>query len=246
MKQNQEVHSRNIDELEETLGDTMRLKEQLIKDLRSQAELAKNSHLAFTVQSELVNTKEELIKNQKMLIDTMKVITPESNFHEDGELKPGVVNCIEFLKCQAVNGVLLNGLLIWIWIQRRTTAENIWMSEAISKFTKEEITVAKEELWKIAGESVIGRMVKRQGSSKSTTEIDDICSAMKILSENGSLPMFIGTSEMIIQTPIYNIDSEKSDNRIIANRLKVIQETVSSLVEITKQNGCKQIPKINL
>ena len=38
--------------------------------------------------------------------------------------------------------MLLNDLLLWEDIQRKTTAENVSKSQAITKFTKEEITAA--------------------------------------------------------------------------------------------------------
>ena len=80
---------------------------------------------------------------------------------EHQDLKQGVYECIEFLQC---HGVLLNGLLLWLDIKRKTTAENVWKSQAITKFTKEEITAAKDELWKTAGEAVLGKAVRRQGN----------------------------------------------------------------------------------
>ena len=48
--------------------------------------------------------------------------------------------------------------------------------------------------------------------------------AFNKLAENETLPMFIGTGEMILLTPVFNVDSEKIDNGIIANRLKVLEE----------------------
>ena len=45
--------------------------------------------------------------------------------------------------------------------------------------------------------------------------------------------MFIGTGEMIPQTPVFNVDSEKVDNEIIANRFKVPEEFVNSMIEIS-------------
>ena len=43
--------------------------------------------------------------------------------------------------------------------------------------------------------------------------------------------MFIGTGEMILQTPVFNVDSG-----IIANRIKVLEESVSSMVEKFQDN----------
>ena len=97
----------------------------------------------------------------------------------------------------------MNDLLLWIDIERKTTTEDVWKSQALNKFTKEEITAAKEELWKIVGDA--GKLVRRQEASKSEVEIDDIAELFNNLSESSSLPMFIGTSNMIIKTPVYNV-----------------------------------------
>ena len=43
--------------------------------------------------------------------------------------------------------MLLNDLLLWEDIQRKTTAENVLKSHAITKFTKEEITAAYIHIW---------------------------------------------------------------------------------------------------
>ena len=115
----------------------------------------------------------EIIGNLKMIIEQLQKeickhvtgdvnpILSSPNVSSD-QLTPGVADCIDFLKCHANNGVILNGLLIWVWIQSRTTADNIWKSQAVAKFTSTEITASKDELWKIAGESVLGKIVKRQ------------------------------------------------------------------------------------
>ena len=86
----------------------------------------------------------------KMISTLSNVIEPVNESHD---IKRGVSECIEFLKCHANNDVILNDLLLWIDIQRKTTAEDVWESQALHKFTKEEITAAKEELWKIVGDA---------------------------------------------------------------------------------------------
>ena len=105
----------------------------------------------------------------------------------------------------------------------------------MAKFTSTEIT-AKDELWKIAGESFLGKIVKHQGTFKSTTEINDICVAFNKLAENETLLVFIGTGEMILQTPVFDVDSEKVDNGIITNNMRVLEESVSSLIEKFQDN----------
>ena len=44
------------------------------------------------------------------------------------------------------------------------------------------------------------------------------------------------TGEIILQTPVFNVDSEKVVNGIIANRLEVLEESVSSMIEKFQNN----------
>ena len=58
--------------------------------------------------------------------------------------------------------------------------------------------------------------------------------------------MFIGTSNMIIKTPVYNIESDKCDNNIIATRLKVLEKSVSSLIKETKEKSTNAVTPLLL
>ena len=90
----------------------------------------------------------------------------------------------------------------------------------------QEITEAKEALWRISGEALLGKMIKRQGSSKLVSELNDVSSALKTLSEKDALPMFLGTSLMVSQTPIYQLDSEdKSGDKKLDN----IEKSLNSI-----------------
>ena len=82
-------------------------------------------------------------------------------------------------------------------------------------------------------------MVRRQGTSKTVSELEDICSALKTLSETDSMPMFFGTSEMIMHTPVYNIETGTCNNEMISSRLRVLEESVNSLITLAKINANK-------
>ena len=128
-----------------------------------------------------MNAKDEIIKNQKIIIGQRKLgntsldpddvtsddLNPLKNVNKEADLihtshpvsncekitKNGVEECCEFIKAHVINGVVLNGFLLWENIQRKTTAENIWKDQAISSFDKEEITTAKADLWRLCDES---------------------------------------------------------------------------------------------
>ena len=104
---------------------------------------------------------------------------------------------------------------------------------AVYKFVSEEITEAKELLWRTADESIVDKLVKRQGANNGVSEINDICSALKLLSDKDSLPMFLGTSNMVAQTPVYRFSSPDNDSSALDNRLKTIEESIKSLVAST-------------
>ena len=77
-------------------------------------------------------------------------------------------------------------------------------------------------------------MKKRLGASKSLSEVNDICFALKVLAEKDSLPMFLATSEMIKETPIlksYPADNDKEVKSI----LKEIEKSIHSILD--KNNG---------
>ena len=50
---------------------------------------------------------------------------------------------------------------------------------------------------------------------------------------------------MIIKTPVYNDESDKCDNSIIASRLKVLEEPVRSLTKETKERSADTITPLN-
>ena len=89
-------------------------------------------------------------------------------------------------------------------------------------------------------------MIKRQRTSKSNAEID-ISNALKKLSENEVKPIFLGTSNMVMQTPLFNPDA--GGNETTATRLKILEETFNTaLVPNNKGSlhyGNKMSDKIN-
>ena len=149
-------------------GDIQRANSKLVDENNSLKEIAKqdkqNSHeqerrlqdlsiicnkteLAYNAQRELVEAKDQLINLQKDAINYQKsdiasltstrkdvvLMVDQSTEVMDAMLRP----------FSNENGLITNALLLWLDIQRKTIAENIWKTQALSHFTKEEITDAK-------------------------------------------------------------------------------------------------------
>ena len=148
-------------------------------------------------------------------------------------LANGVRECCEYIEVHATNGAITNGLLLWADIQRKQQPLDMWKAEAEKRFLKEEITEAKESLWRTAGEQILGKLVNRKGASKISSEMNDICDALKTLSENDKIPMFICTSSMVARTPIYQSDP---DNTQDTKRFDAIDQSLRTVINMIHSN----------
>ena len=238
-----------LEELRRQLELEKQINQDMVKKLEDQTVIGNKTELAFDAKTELVNSKNEIIETFKSIVEQYKKEpcrckkVPENGMTSDTicgntersdeqemKTKKGVKECNEFLEVYATNDAILNGLLLWINIQRHVTPENIWKTQAVTKFLKEEITDAKEILWRIIGESELGKMKKRQGTTKTISEINDICYALNVLSEKDRLPIFLSTSDMVSQTPIYISHPVEGDSSEINARLRVIEESLNSII----------------
>ena len=147
----------------------------------------------------------------------------EGKLPETEKLENSVKDCCEFLQNHGTNGAIFNGFLTWVDIQHKSVPENMWKLLSRKSFTKEEISLAKEAIWRTAGDSLIGKIIRRQGESKSQAEVNDICVALKQLAEKDRLTLFLSTSGMIAQIPIYRVTMEHENNVNSNSRLHVIE-----------------------
>ena len=212
-----------------------------------------------SAKQDLLSAKDEIISNLKTIIrskeatsacnkceeGTHKVPTPDSASSAEGSsvpttVKNGVKESCEFIDIHATNGVIINPMLLWVDIQRKMHPEDKWKIEAGKKFVKTEITEAKEVLWRVAGDTHIGKMVKRQGASKITAEVNDICTAFKRLAEKDSVPMFLSTSSMIARTPIYASNCTTCDPSSLSEQLNNMNESIGNIMNVLKGTKCTQ------
>ena len=149
-------------------------------------------------KQDLVDAKNEIIDNLKVIVNTLKdenkdlkskSLNLTSNTTSTGQNpnveapieKNGVTESCEFLQVHGNNGVIMNPFLLWVNIQRKMHPEDKWKADAVKKFADTEITEAKEILWRVAGDTHLGKIVKRKGAANSTSEMNDICAAFKTL-----------------------------------------------------------------
>ena len=79
-------------------------------------------------------------------------------------------------------------------------------------------------LWDVCDDEIIGKIVNRQGTSKEQSEINDIEKALNALADHKIMPLFVATSNMVMQTP-----HEETTNTQPA--LKDIEETMDIVLK---------------
>ena len=59
-----------------------------------------------------------------------------------------------------------------------------------------------KKVWRVCGDSIPRKNTKRQGTTKTIVEVNDISSALDTLAEKDCLPMFLSNSDMVKRTPV--------------------------------------------
>ena len=230
------------------------------KDLQGKQSLLSKTESMLKVKDELLDAKQEIIENLKFKIGVLQEeisknkgekqcqnnLTSNTNSSPVVETSETVANpkgvddACEFIKVYSKDGVLINGFLLWANLQRVTRTENEWKEAAVASFLKSEITDAKDSLWRICGDKIAIPYKKRQGLSKSTSEVEDIAKALKLLAEKECLPLFMATGDMVKETPIASYPAGEDGNEKVMSSLKDMEDTLKTILESTgtgKESG---------
>ena len=227
--------------------------QDLSRVLEDKIALLSKAEELVSAKQDLLSAKDEIIGNLKTIIGkgssspcktcekgTNTNLTSNASSKEDTSEDPqkgknGVKESCEFIQVHAINGVVIDSFLLWADIQRKMHPENKWKGDAERNFVKTEITAAKETLWRIAGEENVGKMIKRQGAGKCTSEVSDICVALRKLAENDKLPLFLCTSGMVASTPLFDTESQSDESKQFDEHLNKINESIGkALSKITE------------
>ena len=216
--------------------------EEIDGKLQNTIRVLQKAEETIKAKSDLVDAKNEIIENLKLRLNEKNApvnVDATANETQPQDIpKEGVNETCEFVRIHATSGVAINSFLVWADIQRQLHPDDHWKPLAVKGFIPSEITEAKELLWRTSDKSLIGKMTKRQGTSKSTSEVNDICTALKKLSEKNCVPLFISTSDMVAQTPIFNSRPLVSDSDIMKNKLVFIEESINTLKDVV-ETYCK-------
>ena len=136
----------------------------------------------------------------------------------------------QFLGEHGKNGIVLNGLVAWINIVHDRGANDLWKVQANMKYSDDEVSDAKANLWKAASKA-LSPAPARQGENKKKSEIEDIHQALQKLKELSALPLILASSKMIADLPVFGGLNEESNISDVINKVVVLENSMNSFVK---------------
>ena len=233
----------------------------LQRKLDDQEIICKELESTISTRDRQLVAKDEVVASLKTLASkappiTNNTVTSNSicnhceKIQQQQKITSGMQECLLKLEGIALHGVILDSFLTWADMIRKTRARDVWKGIALKNFTGEEVTAAKDLLWEVCGEEVLGKTTRRQGGSKQKSEIEDICSAFDKLSEKQMLPIFIATSKMIQSTPSLHDDNGLTNYYSIEKKIQEIDESLDEFkkkqAELSMKNHDRIISKVEL
>ena len=199
------------------------------------------------IRSQFIDAKHIIEDKDKIIVDYE---TRLETMYAKYRSVPGLENCCAVLESSSSHGIILNGVLLWANIERRTVPEDVWKEEMLKHFLPEEINEAKEALWDVCREKIIGKQIKRIGDSKTRSEVDDICKGLKSLEENEVMPLIIGTDSMIMRNPLSKEKQNKTNLHSFEKKLAELNEFMKtsskSHAELLTKNHQRVMSKMDV
>ena len=225
--------------------------ESLQRKFDDQDMIRKELETTISTRDRQLIAKDEVITNLKTLAYKAPQICEHcEKIQKQQKITSGMQECLLKLEGISLHGVILDSFLTWTDMIRKTTAKDVWKGLALKNFTGEEVTSAKNLLWEVCGEEVLGKTTRRQGGSKQKSEIEDICSALDKLSEKQVMPIFIATSKMIQSTPSLHDDKGLTNYYSIEKKIQDIDESLDEFkkkqAELSLKNHDRIISKIEI
>lgn len=238
-----EIAFKTKDELLEAKNEIIGNLKKIIGNLETNLQIGSEAS-STNLKHNLTSNGETCVKDKEDGDDLQSKDRQNSDVQSKDTINHGLGNGVketcEYVEIHGENGAIMNGILMWINIQRQMFHENKWKSKIVDKFSAEEISDAKETLWRISGKSISVASKKRQGPSKSISEVNDICSAIDELGNKGCMPLFLATTGIIKTTPLCepvsvesaileNFKCIENENRDVKEKLTALEKTIKDI-----------------
>lgn len=168
------------------------------------------------------------LKNKFDVMNKKQNISPERVNHDMKEKSENFV--FNYLNAEANHGIIINGFLLWMETQFLTSCVDDFFREALEYFDEDEIMEGKYALFQFSDANVIGKMPIRQGLNKKTSCLDDVITAMKKLMDTKKLPLIIGTTRMVLRTPLVPNKTDSQEGTI-NRRINKIEDSLENFIK---------------
>jgi hypothetical protein len=150
---------------------------------------------------------------------SMGGLCPEENGKRS--LPPDLISEIEK---NAEHGVIVNGVINWICVQKETNANKIWKNIAMAHYNNKELKEAWGEIEKFREKlSELGLVLLKFRTSK-INWLEDIGNAIDKMKGGNCMPLVMATSSMVLRAPMFRVkEKEKVDISEVAYEMKELK-----------------------
>ena len=174
---------------------------------------------------------------------SMGGLCPEENGKRS--LPPDLISEIEK---NAEHGVIVNGVINWICIQKETNAMEIWKNIAMAHYDNKELKEAWEEIEKFREKlSELGLGLLKYRTSK-INWLKDIGNAIDKMKDGKCMPLVMATSSMVLRAPMFR-GKERGEVDIaeVADEVKELKAAMVGFMEQSSKQmrelKQQQVPK---
>ena len=133
------------------------------------------------------------------------------------------------------HGIIFNGVISWILVQKETNPPEIWKNIALKHYNEGEVKEAWKEMAKLKDklkelEPKLG-LAQKGYRHKPETEFDDIEEAVNKLTEAGCMPLVMASSKMMLRAPRFWGKDKGEGISGVAAELKELKEAMVGFVK---------------
>ena len=143
---------------------------------------------------------------------------------------------------EAPNGILCNGVLLWLEANVHNTAKDLIFRAASANYDEIEIVEAKEAIYSFCNSlgneliEFIGKYPIRKNNSKNVNakkekELEDLIDVMEKLRVKERLPMFVATTKMMLRNPPIVLETENPILDPIAARMTNLESILTDFMK---------------
>ena len=155
---------------------------------------------------------------------------------EGGDRKPPD-DVIKMLLDYGENGIVIDGVIAWIMVNRDMNADNINKQFVEQKFDKTEILPARKALIAAAAGSELEVLYPAAGRGRNSMieAIKDIVEIIRILTEAGKMPLVLTSPDQLRKCPKAGISKQAAPGMDLQNKMASLKTSMKDFMETSQK-----------